>query len=80
MNKKSLDTYLPDFFDKDTDQRKKYIEEQSSVDYLFELGREINNREEMLEGQKVYYRILVSKRIVDIVRENSSLIHDYFDF
>ena len=63
VKKKSLERFLPDFFDMDKEQRLKHIFEQKSVDYLLNLMKTLDEG----ENDKVYYESHIYRRIYDII-------------
>ena len=64
--KKSLDTFFPDFFDMSVEQRIAHILEQESVDYLIKLRKELNEEEGL--RRKTYYETQIYRRIYDLIK------------
>ena len=65
-NKKSLDTFFPDFFDMSVEQRIKHISEQESVDYLIELKKCLEEKDGL--RKKTYYETQIYRRIYDLIK------------
>ena len=69
MSEKCLERLFPNFFDMDTEKKRKHITEQKSVDYLLKLYELIEDSE-FEDVDKHYYGTRVYRRIYELVSNN----------
>ncbi len=71
---------IEDFFELKKETWTEEIEKEDNIDYLIGLGRAFEKSDEITRGERMYYGLLISKRMVRVVNGSPILIHQYFDF
>lgn len=66
IRKKSLETFIPDFFSMDEERRIKHIFDQQSADYLIKLKGQLKKNISD-NTRRAYYENQIYRRIYDLV-------------
>ena len=68
------------FFNLNKETWNREIAEETNLEYLIPLEEAFDEIEGLTKGERLYYGLLISKRIVEIIGGDPRQLHLYFDF